>query len=55
MDGEVPPEPVPEEPEEDPYVPPVDEVLYYDFQAHNGKDPILLALMVKGKNDKFTL
>lgn len=56
-EGEEPEEPKPEEKEEEeePFVPPVDRVLWYDFSAHNGKDPILLALMVKGENDKFTL
>lgn len=46
---------VEEEPEEEPFVPPLDRELYYDFSTHNGKDPILLALMIKGENDKFTL
>lgn len=46
---------VEEEPEEEPFIPPLDRELYYDFNTHNGKDPILLALMIKGENDKFTL
>ena len=44
-----------EEPEEEPFIPPVDKVLWYDFKTHNPKDPVLLALMVKGENDLFTL
>ena len=43
-----------EEPEEV-FIPPLDRELYYDFNTHNGKDPILLALMIKGDNDLFTL
>jgi hypothetical protein len=46
---------VEEEPEEEPFIPPIDRELYYDFSTHNGKDPILLALMIKGKDDEFTL
>mmetsp|Transcript_24564 Transcript_24564/g.38107 ORF Transcript_24564/g.38107 Transcript_24564/m.38107 type:complete len:116 (-) Transcript_24564:38-385(-) len=42
---------VEEEPEEEVFIPPVDKFLYYDFDTHNGKDPILLALMIKGEND----
>lgn len=41
------PPPKVEEEEEEVFIPPVDRVLYYDFNAHNGKDAILLALMVK--------
>ena len=44
-----------EEPEEEPFIAVMDRELYYDFSTHNGKDPILLALMIKGENDKFTL
>lgn len=55
MEGEPKEEKKEEEPEEEPFIPPVDKVLWYDFKAHNGKDPILLALMVKGENDLFTL
>ena len=44
-----------EEPEEEVFIPPLDRELYYDFSTHNGKDPILLALMIKGDNDAFTL
>ena len=46
---------VEEEPEEEIFIPVMDRELYYDFSTHNGKDPILLALMIKGENDKFTL
>jgi len=45
---------VAEEPEEV-YEPPIDKVLFYDFKAHNGKDPILLALMIKGEGHTKTL
>ena len=45
----------PEEPEEQPFIPPLDKELWYDFSTHNGQDPILLALMIKGPNDEFTL
>mmetsp|Transcript_17768 Transcript_17768/g.30082 ORF Transcript_17768/g.30082 Transcript_17768/m.30082 type:complete len:182 (+) Transcript_17768:326-871(+) len=38
-----------EEPEEEVFIPPCDKFLYYDFDTHNGKDPILLALMIKGE------
>jgi len=44
-----------EEAEEEVFIPPIDRFLYYDFDTHNGKDPILLALMIKGDNDLFTL
>ena len=38
----------PEEPEEEEvFIPPCERVLYYDFDTFNGKDPILLALMIK--------
>ena len=47
--------PVEEEEPEEVFIPPVDRVLFYYFSAHNGKDPILLALMVKGEKDLFTL
>lgn len=52
-DGEGAPEE--KEEEEPPYEPPCDQVLYYEFSPHNGKDPILLALMIKGENDECTL
>jgi len=60
MEGEGLDEPTPpvveeKEEEEEPFIPPVDVELWYEFSAHNGKDPILLALMVKGENDTFTL
>ena len=45
------PVPVEEEPEEEPFIPPVEKVLWYDYKAHNGKEPILLALMVKGEGE----
>ena len=54
-EGENQKPPVEEEPEEEPFIPPVEKELWYDFKAHNGKEPILLALMVKGDQDKFTL
>jgi len=34
-----------EEPEEEVFYPPVEKVLWYDFDAYDGKDPVLLALM----------
>lgn len=43
------------EEEEEEFIPPLDRELYYDFSTHNGKDPILLALMIKGEDDEFTL
>ena len=46
---------VEEEPEEEVFIPPLDKDLWYDFSTHNGQDPILLALMIKGENDEFTL
>lgn len=46
---------VEEEPEEEVFIPPLDKELWYDFSTHNGKDPILLALMIKGPNDEQTL
>lgn len=55
----VAPKVVIEEPEDE-WIPPVDETLWYDYQTYknpalNKDDPILLALMVKGKDDVFTL
>jgi hypothetical protein len=52
--------PVEEEPEEEVFIPPVHRILYYDFSTYKSsilqkEDPILLALMVKGDLDKFTL
>ena len=44
-----------EEPEEEPFIPPVDVSLWYNFDAYNRSEPILLALMVKGPNDEKTL
>jgi hypothetical protein len=44
-----------EEEEEEVFIPPLDRELYYDFSTHNGKEPILLALMIKGDQDKKTL
>lgn len=36
----------PQEPEEEEvFIPPVERVLWYDFDAFDGKDPVLLALM----------
>ena len=32
-----------QEEEEEEFVPPVHVVIYYDFDAYNGRDPILLA------------
>jgi len=51
---------VEEEPEEEVYIPPVHRILYYDFSTYKNailkkEDPILLALMVKGDLDQFTL
>jgi hypothetical protein len=46
---------VEEEPEEEPFIPPVDVSLWYNFDAFNRSEPILLALMVKGPNDEKTL
>jgi hypothetical protein len=51
---------VEEEPEEEVYIPPLHKVLYYDFSTYKNailkkEDPILLALMVKGDMDQFTL
>jgi len=45
---------VEEEPEEV-FIPPDERVLWYDFDAFDGKDPVLLALMHRGENDTFTL
>ena len=45
---------VEEEPEEV-FVPVCEKVLFYDFATYDRKDPILLALMIKGENDEFTL
>jgi len=44
-----------EEPEEEVYIPPVDRCIYYDFNTHNGKDPILLALMIKDEDSGKTM
>ena len=44
-----------EEPEEEVYIPPVDRTIYYDFNTHNGKDPILLALMIKDEDSGKTM
>ena len=49
-----------EEPEEEVFIPPLDRFLYYDFSTYKNAilkkdDPILLALMVKGELDQFTL
>lgn len=51
---------VEEEPEEEVYIPTVHQILYYDFSTYKNailkkEDPILLALMVKGDMDQFTL
>ena len=46
---------VEEEPEEEPFIPPVDVSLWYNFDAYNRSEPILLALMIKGPNDEKTL
>jgi len=43
-DPESPTKVVEEEPEEI-FIPPVEKVLWYDFDAYDGKDPVLLALM----------
>ena len=43
------------EEEEEEFIPPLDRELYYDFDTHNGKDPILLALMIKREEDEHTL
>lgn len=43
-DPESPSKIVEEEPEEV-FIPPVEKVLWYDFDAYDGKDPVLLALM----------
>ena len=43
------------EEEEEEFIPPLDRELYYDFRPHNGKEPILLALMIKNEGDKFTM
>ena len=44
-----------DEPEEEPFIPPIDVSLWYNFDAYNRSEPILLALMVKGPNDEKTL
>ena len=49
------PEEEEKEEEEEEFIPPLDRELFYDFRTHNGKDPILLALMIKGAEDEFTL
>lgn len=55
-EGEVKPLPTPPKEEEpDEYEETVDKVIYYDFVPHNGKDPILLSLLIKREGDKFTL
>lgn len=43
------------EEEEEEFIPPVDRELYYDFSTHNGKEPILLTLMIKNEGDEVTL
>ena len=45
--GEDPESPskIPEEEPEEIFIPPVEKVLWYDFDAYDGKDPVLLALM----------
>ena len=57
MDGmegadDLPVMPIVEEPEEEPFINPVDTDLWYDYKAHNGNEPILLALMIKVKSDE---
>ena len=47
--------PVEEEEPEEVFIPPVEKILWYDFDAFDGKDPVLLALMHRGENDTFTL
>jgi hypothetical protein len=47
-------EQIEEEPEEV-FIPPDERVIWYDFDAFDGKDPVLLALMHRGENDTFTL
>jgi len=55
-DAEGSPGKVMEEPEpEEIFIPPVEKVLWYDFDAYDGKDPVLLALMHRGENDTFTI
>jgi len=44
-----------EEEEEEKIIPPVERTLWYDFDAFDGKDPVLLALMHRGEGDLFTL
>jgi len=44
-----------EEEEEEKIIPPVERTLWYDFDAYDGKDPVLLALMHRGEGDLFTL
>lgn len=58
--AEVKPPVVEEEPEEEVFIPPVHRTLFYDFSTYKNsilkkEDPILLALMVKGVDDIFTL
>ena len=50
-DPESPSKIVEEEPEEI-FIPPVEKVLWYDFEAYDGKDPVLLALMRIDLEDK---
>ena len=44
-DGQSPAKVEVEEEPEEVYIPPVEKVLWYDFDAFDGKDPVLLALM----------
>lgn len=44
-DPDASPTKVEEEEPEEVFIPPVEKVLWYDFDAYDGKDPVLLALM----------
>jgi hypothetical protein len=44
-----------DEEQEEEVILPCDKSLYYDFDTFNRKDPILLALMIKGEKDEKTL
>ena len=45
LEDDASPTKVEEEEPEEVFIPPVEKVLWYDFDAYDGKDPVLLALM----------
>lgn len=54
-DGPESPTKIEEEEPEEVFIPPVEKILWYDFDTYDGKEPVLLALMKRGENDDFTL